>query len=400
MSRVEALITPAVLRWARERSRLSLAEAAVKLKRPIEDISAWEEGSKYPSVPQARRASEVYRRPLAVFYLPEPPQDFETLRDFRRIHEGERGQFSPELSLLIRTTHFRQRWMRDFLISEGEPKLKFVGSASIQDNPTNIAKKIRDELNITTDQQKSCTTRTEARKLWLQKCEMAGIFVFRQTNIELAEARGFLVSDDFAPFIFLNSSDSKAAQIFTLAHELAHLWLNQSGVSNLEVTGRFDDEESHQIETYCNKVAAELVLENREFIKEWQNCNKERDIELIILSLSNTFKVSEEVVARRLKDLNQITDSKYSELRQVYQERWREYKKQELAKLRSSKGGPSYYTTTLSKNGYAFTQTVISGFMSGSVSGRDASSLLEVKINNIAKLGEKAGLPTSFVRMG
>jgi len=398
LSRIEALITSSVLRWAREKSKLSLEEASEKIKRPIEEIQAWEEGSQNPSIAQARKASEVYKRPLAVFFLPEPPLEFETLRDFRRLREGIRGEYRPELSLLIRTTLFRQRWMKDFLVSEGKQKLDFVGSISFKNNPIKVAKSIRKVLNISTEEQKKCETRKEARKLWFQKTEIAGIFIFCQRGIDLFEARGFLVSDDIAPFIFINSGDSKVAQIFSLAHELAHLWLNQSGVSNLEITGRFDDQEAQKSEIFCNKVATELVLEDREFTKEWANCGTDKALENKIQFISNIFKVSEEVVARRLFDKKIISEVKYLELREFYQDRWNEIKAKEQQRMRSSSSAPFYYVMTLSNNGYAFTQTVISAFMSGKLLGRDASSLLNVKINNFGKLGEKAGIPIGFAR--
>lgn len=398
MSRIEALTTPSVLRWAREKSNLSLEEASEKIKRPIEQIRDWEEGGQNPSIAQARTASEVYKRPLAVFFLPEPPVGFETLRDFRRLREGITGEYSSELSLLIRTTLFRQRWVRDFLVSEGEQELDFVGSTSLNNNPIEVAKSIKEVLNISTEEQKKCRTRTEARKLWFRKTEIAGVFILCQRGIGLLEARGFLVSDDIAPFIFVNPGDSKVAQIFSLAHELAHLWLNQSGVSNLEITGRFDDQEVQEIEIFSNKVAAELVLEDREFTKEWANCGIDKVLEDKIQFISNTFRVSEEVVARRLFNKRIISQAKYLELRRSYQNRWDEIKAREQQEMRSSSSVPIYYWMTLSNNGYAFTQTVISAFMSGKLPGRDASSLLNVKINNFGKLGEKAGIPIDFAR--
>ena len=222
MSRIEALITPSVIQWAREQSKLSIDEAARKIRRSAEEIRGWENGSLRPSISQARKAAEVYRRPLAAFYLPEPPSEFETLRDFRSLPSAEFREYSPELSLLIRTTQYRQEWVREYLIEEGVEPLSFVGSSTLQDDPRDVANNILQVLDISSEDQQKCNSRQEALRLWLEKAEMAGIFVFRQRQIDLQEARGFLISDDFAPFVFINSDDSKAAQIFTLAHELAH----------------------------------------------------------------------------------------------------------------------------------------------------------------------------------
>lgn len=392
MSRVDALITPSVLRWAREQARLSIAEAADLIKRPPDEIQSWEDGSSLPSIAQARKASEVYRRPLAVFYLPEPPQDFDTLRDFRTLPNTEKRDYSPDLALLIRTTRYRQEWTRDFLLEEGVEKLDFVGSATMNNSPREIAQDILRKLNLSPAEQKKCNTRHEAFRLWMERSEAAGIFVFRQSDIPLKEARGFVISDDIAPFIFINSDDSKSAQIFTLAHELAHLWLDISGVSNIEDVGITINAESSQIETFCNRVAAEAVLEENAFSQAWMTQNPVYSIDERIQQISASFSVSEEVVARRLLERNIITQSKYTELREFYQDRWQELKKDEKRRMKASKGGPSYYVTTAAKNGYAFTQTVVGAFMGGSISGRDASSLLNAKINNFHRLGETVGI--------
>lgn len=392
MSRIKAIVTASVMRWAREQAKLSLQEASDKIKRPVEDIQGWEDGSVRPSIAQARKASKVYRRPLAVFYLPEPPKDFETLRDFRTLPDTEQREYSPELALIMRTTHYRQEWMHDYLAAEGLAPLAFVGSAKLSDSPSDVAQAILKAIELTPKKQMKCKTRYDALRLWLDKIEAAGVFVFRQRQIELEEARGFVMSDDYAPFVFINSGDSQAGQLFTLAHELAHLWLGQSGVSNLEPVGRALDAETKEIERFCNKVAAEAIMEESLFNRQWRQQSSNLPLEERILKISNAFKVSEEMVARRLLEKGVIDRDRYLELRQRYQERWVEYESRARERMRSSGRGPSYYVTTLAKNGYSFTQTVVSAFISGEVSGRDASSLLDVKVNNIYRLGETAGI--------
>jgi Zn-dependent peptidase ImmA (M78 family)/transcriptional regulator with XRE-family HTH domain len=392
MSRVKALITPSVMRWARERAGLSLEDAAYKIKRPVGEITAWENGSLLPSIAQARKASEVYHRPLAVFYLPEPPKDFETLRDFRWLPATQPRDFSPQLALLIRVTQYQQGWMREFLLKEGFKPLPFIGSTTVNDSPRGVALDILRVLNLSPEEQRECNTRQEAFRLWMQRAEMAGVFVFRQRHIALTEARGIAFSDDIAPFVFVNSGDSRAAQLFTLAHELAHLWLDLSGVSNLEPYGRALDTQTSGIEVFCNKVAANAVLEEQIFQQEWSNQNPDWSIEDKIQHISGALKVSEEVVARRLLERNIIPRELYQELRQSYQDRWEEFELRERQKMKSSKGGPSYYVTSVARNGYAFSQTVIGAFLAGDVSGRDASSLLDVKVNNLRRLGEAAGM--------
>jgi Zn-dependent peptidase ImmA (M78 family)/transcriptional regulator with XRE-family HTH domain len=392
MSRVKALITPSVIRWARERAGLSLEDAARRIRRPVEDIKAWESGASLPSISQARKASEVYRRPLAVFYLSEPPKDFETLRDFRSLPDTEPRDFSPQLALLIRMTNYRQEWMHEFLLKEGFEPLSFVGSTTVSNSPRDVALDILRVLGLSPQEQRDCNTRHDALRLWIQKAEAAGVFVFRQRHIALVEARGIAFSDSIAPFIFVNSGDSRAAQIFTLAHELAHLWLDLSGVSNLELHGRTLDVQSHSVETFCNKVAANAVLEEQIFQQEWVSQDHHWPIEDRIQQISGALKISEEVVARRLLERGIISQDLYQELRQSYQDRWEKLEFRERQRLKSSKGGPSYYVTSVARNGYAFTQTVVGAFMSGDILGRDASSLLDVKVSNLRRLGEAAGM--------
>ncbi len=393
MAQVEALVTPSVMRWAREQARLSLDQASSKIKRCSEEIAAWEDGTLRPSIAQARKASEVYRRALAIFYLPAPPKDFETLRDYRSLPDTEIREFSAELAFLMRIAQHRQDWIRDYLITEGFESLAFVGSASTQDTPQNTADHIRQVIHVPPEEQSDCETRHEALRLWIEGSEAAGVFIFRQRRISLIEARGFLISDDISPFIFINSEDSKSAQLFTLAHELAHLCLNLSGVSNLQTRGTAIDEETGRIEVFCNRVAAYAVLDERLFSEEWKGLSARIPLEEKIRHVSGALKVSEEVVARRLLDKNLITQDTYRELRQTYQDRWEKFKAGQRERMKSSEGWPPYYVTTAARLGYAFTRTVVSGFMSGAISGRDASSLLNVKVNNLRRLGEVAGIP-------
>jgi Zn-dependent peptidase ImmA (M78 family) len=393
MQHVEALVTPSVMGWARKRSGFSLEDAAHKIGRPVDEISKWETGELRPSVAQARKASEVYKRPLAVFYLPEPPEDFETLRDFRTLPDGFSREYSQELGLLIRTTLFRQEWLKDFCIQEQAEPLSFIGSATMKSTPAEVAKKIREVLKITPQDQMRCRSRSEALSLWIDRVEQIGIYVFQQGDVDLQEARGFAIADEYAPFIFINSSDAEAARIFTLAHELCHLWINEPGISNLESFEKTKSDQVFDIEIFCNRVASILVLEPEAFAFALKNIGSNLGLEDKVRALSNIFKVSEEAIARRFLESGTISKARYEELRRVYQERWRLIRDERRKQMVANKKGPSFYVKKLFNNGYAFTQTVISAYRNGAVSGRDASSLLEVKINHLARLSTQAGIP-------
>lgn len=392
MSQIEALVTSSVLCWARESSGLSINQVAEKLKRPYKDVEAWELGQKNPSIPQARKLSELYRRPLALFYLPEPPIEFDTLRDFRCLPGEEPREFSKELRENIRLTKERQQWVRSFLIEEGVPPIPFASSANLSYDASTIAEHILQELNITSEVQCKARSRDDVLRLWISRAESKGIYIFRKGGIELTECRGFILTDDVAPFIYLNSEDAYAAQLFTLVHELAHLWLGTSCVSNMVTNGFYESKEAERVEVFCNEVASLCLLDIERFMGEWSKLSNRMMLDEKIERMSQIFKVSEEAIARRLLQNNIIAKEMYEQLRQFYQERWIELKRQERARRRESKSGPSYYVTQVSQNGLAFTQTVVSAYSGGNISGRDASSLLGVKVNNLVKLARQAGV--------
>jgi Zn-dependent peptidase ImmA (M78 family) len=393
MAQVEALVTPSVMRWARESAGLSVIEASNKIKRPIEEIMAWEKGVQMPTIPQARRASEIYRRPLAVFYLPEPPLDFDTLRDFRRLPNEEERFYSKKLTELIRTAYEHQYWANEYLKKEGISPLSYVGSACLEDNPKDIAKQILTTFMINPNDQCSVPSRFYALKLWIEKAESKGVFIFRKGSIDLHICRGFILSDNIAPFIYLNSEDAYAGMMFTLVHELAHLWLNISGISNLNTYGRFISTEDLNIEKFCNRVASEALIYSERFEREIEDLSIALTTEERIEILSRIFKVSEEAIARKMLEYDYISSSKYVKLRDLYQKRWLNLKRKEKQKNKERDGGPSYYVTKISNNGLLYTQTVIGAYQGGHILGRDASSLLEVKINNLSKLAGHAGIP-------
>jgi Zn-dependent peptidase ImmA (M78 family) len=384
MASVTALVTPELMKWARETMGLRLDEAARKIGRSVEEIQGWEDGTRKPTMSQLRKVSEVYKRPLAVFFLPEPPRDFTTLRDFRRLPERETREYSVELKLRIRTVDFRRRWLSEYLESEGVEPLSFVGSISLRTPASTTAKNIRHTLEIDTSDIKQLRF-SEALRYWVRKAEEAGVFVFRGREIPLEQGRGFVISDRFAPVIYINSRDAWSAQIFTLAHELAHIWLGHSGISNLEVDGQVADQDVEKIEIYCNQVAAEVVLAPSEFHEVWSRLYQE-NLEHRIEKISREFKVSEEVIARRLLQEGKIEKQSYESVRARVKERWQQ------ESIQKKSGWAKHSVKMASRNGHLFTRTVINGFRSGNISGRDASELLNVKINHFPRLAQEVGL--------
>jgi len=391
---INAIVTPSVLEWARKKAGYDIPGAAKKIGRSEEEISQWESGDLLPTLAQAKKAAEVYRRSLAVFFLPEPPKEFQTLRDFRHLPGNRSHDFSPQLSRIIQEIEYRQSWLRDWLIEEKEAPLEFIGSVSTSARAPDIAEMIRSHLGITTDDQLSCSTRDDALNLWIDRAEKIGINICREGGIKVDEARGLVLTDEYAPFIMLNNEDSKAGRLFTLAHELAHLWINAPGISNMSGLGKEGVSEEDRIEVYCNRVASFSLLDSAAFARLWAEQASEDPVEEKIRIISNLAKVSEEVIARRLLDSDQISVSDYHEFRKKFFLRWKEFKDKEKAKNRSKDkpGGPSPHLLRVQRNGKSFTQTVLSAYFNGMISGADASQLLHAKVNNFGKVASKAGL--------
>ncbi|MBW8016023.1 MAG: ImmA/IrrE family metallo-endopeptidase [Planctomycetes bacterium] len=404
MPRIRANITPDVMEWARKSCGYCLDDAASKIGRSVEEVSAWESGELQPTIPQARKASEVYKRPLAVFFLPEPPEDFQTLRDFRRLPSDYSSEFSPHLNFLVRQTQDRQQWLRDYLRFEEMPQLGFIGSANLTDNVLKLAKTIRTMLGVTVDDVRRCRGAGDALRLWINKAEELGVFVFRggsysYEQIDIIEARGFALTDDYAPFIFLNAQDAKAGQIFTLIHELAHLWLNISGISNL-VAARRATGESDRIEIFCNAVSAEVLVPQKCFSQRWRRVIMDKTVEEGIDSSARHFNVSREVIARRLLTWGKITNRKYRDLAQMFVEEWHANKILEKERQSLQDSRPNYYVIKSMNNGHSFCKIVIGAYQNGQLSGRDTSNLLGVKINKLVGVANAVNIPFATVGGG
>lgn len=399
MPSVKANITPEVIKWAREPAGFNPEVAAEKIGRPVADINAWESGEKKPTIPQARTASNVYKRPLAVFFLPHPPKGFATLRDFRCLPNEFPREFTTNLRFLIRQTQERQEWLREYLINEGVSPLKFIGAASISINPVLLASEIREALGVSEAEIRKCNSRSDALKLWIEASESLGIYVFQSGNmqyekIDVEEARGFALADQYAPFIFLNAQDAKVAQIFTLAHEITHLWINESGISNLYEKGR-SLAGANEIEVFCNFVASEVILPQKYFSEFWGSLDKAEPLENRIESGSRQFKVSKTVIARRLLNLKNISENRYLQLAEQFYQEWLKHRDIQKKKNASNEGFVSPSLMKVINNGHRFSRVVLGAYQSGRLSGRDTSNILGVKLNTLSKYAQYSGVKIS-----
>ena len=188
MKKQKALITPSVIKWAREKAHYSLEVASKKIGVSPEKLREWEQGLSLPSLTQAKKMSQVYRRSLAIFYLPHPPKDFPLLKDFRTV-EGKAPKYSPPLVFLMRQIQERQVWLREYLKAQGQEELHFIGSSHLQSSPKALSKKIiktlwDDENQYSQVVSKNKTTKA-LLKSWLVRCEEKGIFYFKDKQFKL-----------------------------------------------------------------------------------------------------------------------------------------------------------------------------------------------------------------------
>ena len=254
-------IDPKLLKWARDRT--GIAHEILLAKFP--KLPDWESGESRPTLKQVETFARAVHVHFGYLFLSEPPKEALPIPDFRTFASKGVRRPSPNLLDTIRICRRRQNWYRDYVRTEGEPELPFVGSASIESSPEIVAARISETLGFDILARQSCRTWTEALRFFIRQADEASILVIvsgivmsnNQRRLDPKEFRGFALSDPLAPLVFVNGADTKAAQMFTLAHELGHLWLGKSALSNMDPARR---SVFRREEVWCNAVAAELLV--------------------------------------------------------------------------------------------------------------------------------------------
>jgi Zn-dependent peptidase ImmA (M78 family) len=363
-------LQPAVLRWARERAGLSEDALAQKVGTKTTKVRVWEETGQL-TFNQAEKLSKATHTPFGYLYLESPPDERLPIPDFRTVGTAQMQRPSPDLLDTLDDAQERQDWYRDYLLRVGEEPLAFVGSITDRLNPIEAAVRIRLVLSWDTALRSEASTWEDALSLQMERADSAGILVMRsgivRTNthrpLSVAEFRGFALSDPYAPLVFLNGKDAKAAQMFTLAHEVVHIWLGASGVSNLESTYAGDN----RIEQFCNKVAAELLLPREEAVEMW-NAVRALPNAQRLAALTRHFKVSSLVILRRAHDLGLIEQEAF----------WRWYREEEqtIRESAPASSGGDFYATQRSRIGRRFATALIESTLEGHTLYRDAFRML------------------------
>lgn len=359
-------VAPRMISWARERAGLTVDDLAGRFKR----LQQWEMGAVKPTIRQLQDFARATHTPVGYLFLGEPPVETLPVTDFRRMPDAKHRTPSPDLLDMLYLCQQRQEWYRDFASSYGERPVELVGSATTDVDPSQAAARARLFLNFEVDDRADIPTWSEGLRVLRQRAEDAGILVMisgivgsnTHRKLDPAEFRGFALSDVLAPLIFVNGTDTKAAQIFTVAHEIGHLVLGESGVSNPQPASS----DNRTSERWCNAFAAELLVPIDALSRSERTHD---DLTEEIKLLARRFKVSTLVVLLRVHDAGWITRQ---ELRTAYQAELERVKGLEVR----GGGGGDFYNTLPVRVSERFARAVVSDTLEGQTLYRDAFRML------------------------
>jgi Zn-dependent peptidase ImmA (M78 family)/transcriptional regulator with XRE-family HTH domain len=379
MTRVE--VKPKLLRWARERAGFDLGALA----RRFPQLADWERGAAHPTLKQLERFAKATSTPIGYFFLQDPPIERVPIPDFRTVGNKHIGRPSPNLLDTIYICQQRQEWYRDFARSMGDEPLAFVGSLRETGDVVQMAALIRRALGFDVDERGRIPTWTDALRRFIEQADALGVLMMvsgvvgsnNRRKLDPQEFRGFTLADDLAPLVFINGADTKAAQMFTLAHELAHIWLGQSAVSDAQPALVPE----HAIERWCNRVAAELLVPLEALRAEYE---PRADLRYETDRLARRFKVSTLVILRRIHDAGGLTREQL----------WEAYEA-EIQRLRATPtgSGGDFYLTLSARVSKRFARALVVSTLEGRSSFTEAFRLLGFKkMATFRDLGHSLGV--------
>ncbi len=384
-------VAPQLLRWARETAGLSAEEAARQLGVKPDRLGEWEAGQLSPTVPQLRKAAAVYKRPLATFFLAEPPATAAPLHDFRRLPLEGSGEaaLSPALLLAIRRAHRRRRIAVELARATGASPQPF----SVRGEPSDdegLGARLRSLLGVTLDDQVKWRGDYQPLNAWVAALEARDVLVFQASHISVEEMRGFSISERTFPVIVLNSKDSPRARVFTLMHELVHLALSEGGVCDPLEARRGAHSRDDEIEVFCNRIAGAVLVPADALLaqplvraatqpREWDDSELHR--------LAQLFGVSDEVILRRLLILRKTTEAFYEARRRAYQEGYAAMRIAEAA--RPVRIPPS--VIVVRNNGRLYTRLVLEALDSDRITFADVADYLGTNLKHLDAITDLVG---------
>jgi Zn-dependent peptidase ImmA (M78 family) len=381
MSSIRAKIKPTLLVWARETMNFTVEAAARKMNVSPDRLRQWESGENAPTIPQLRSAARVYKRPLAVFYLTEPPRTFDALRDYRSHLDGPGAPISPELAFEIRQARARREILLDLAgdLDVEIPRIE-IDLRGLSGDAPRFAQEARRILGVTLEAQQGWRDSRVALNNWIRAFEQIGVLVFRTRDVETSEMRGFAIYQPMLPVIVANGKDAHRGQIFTLLHEFAHILLRQLPLCDEQEYGQPDNDDQ-RIEIFCNRVAGEILVPQTALERELRayRVAGEGVDEETLRALANTFAVSREVIVRRLLTLGRVGAAFYRQKREAYM--------REFQQRRQEQGGfAPPYTMALRDLGRFYVRTVFDAFRQEAITSADLSSYLNLKLKHLHRV--------------
>lgn len=381
---VRVEVQPELLEWARARSGIDDETWATRFPR-YED---WLDGGRVPTLKQLEEFARKTYTPVGYFFLDAPPHEEVPIPDFRTVGDWPAPEVvSADLLDTLYVCQARQEWYRDSQLLNGEQPLPFIGTATTSTDPAVTAGQMRDVLGWTAETRARLGSWDAALTKLRENAEVAGVLVMisgivgsnTHRKLDPEEFRGFALTDEYAALVFINGADSKAAQVFTLAHELAHLWLGSTALSDAdpESARTFDEER------WCNQVAAELLVPMDEFRDAF---DERSDLRAQLQPLAERFRVSTQVILGRMREAGALSwDQFMAELR---------LERQRIAEIVAEKGsGGNYYNTKPVQVGKRFARELIASTVEGRTPYTEAFRLLGVKkTSTFEGLGEQLGV--------
>jgi Zn-dependent peptidase ImmA (M78 family)/DNA-binding XRE family transcriptional regulator len=377
---ITALVQPALLVWARERAGFSRETAAGRIDVDLERLIQWEEGTDRPSMAQLRKIGEVYKRPIAVFFLSAPPMDFDPQKEFRRLPGLSPQNESPALRLALRTALYRREAAREVYERLGEPLAVLTGALHPNQRENAVSLKVREILGITWEDQLSWASEYVALNCWRSAIESKGVLVFQTGGIELSEMRGTSIPQGPIPVILINNDDTPHGRIFTLIHEFVHILLTNGGHRTSTLEGERLPEDQF-LERISNRFAAAILMPQIEFQAEAAKfpevlLGDDRSLK----RLAQRIKVSPESILRRLVSLGKTQASVYRERRKAWQANSRWYVPAQ------GEGGPPIEVKVVSSRGKGFVSLILEGYQRNVLSSSAVTDLLGVQLKYLDKV--------------
>lgn len=371
-------VNPELLHWAIDRSGLDRDN----LRSHFAKLDEWLSGDREPTFRQLQDFARRTLTPFGMLLLSEPPVEKLGIPDFRTVGDNKIARPSPNLLATIDEIRRRQAFIREVRLEEGFDPLPFVASIEASGSVVSVAREIRERLGLVDDWAKSLPTWEDALAQLRRASEDIGILVFSNSVVgsnnhrplDPEEFRGFVLVDGIAPSIFLNDADSKSARMFTLAHELVHVWIGQDAIVNLVNLMPTRDE----TERFCSRVAAELLVPKHKMLERWEDAHQTADP---FASIGRWFKVSPLVAARRALDLGLIGESEFFDFYRA--DRAAYFNRKALEKQK--RGGGNFYATQAVRLGRPFSDAVVRSAREGRLLYTEAHRLLGMKGETFSK---------------